>query len=267
MADVERWHGVTTTIEADPGRRRWPWVMAAVSIAAAAFALWALPNAVQERERATVEEISAGIDGARADLMAATSVAATILDPAADTAALSGMAVDLTRIDTAARELLDKAVAAEEAGLPNSGNVGQAGELALSLERRLSTVLTYRLLFESSLSLPELPAAVSADQLGDTARQLSETITSIRTDVESLPRDERLSTIRLDALAAVDLLEDDQAAYLAALRDGDAEGAQVAADKMQTRLDDITQGFDTVLVGLSPWATDTIAAIDSNLTR
>lgn len=265
MADVETWHGLTRNVEADPGRRMWPWVVAALSLAAAAVTLWVLPGAFQERERVTAEEIGIAIDQSAADLSQAASVAGTILDPAADTATLSGMAVNLTRIDSAARSLLDQAVAAEEAGLNEASAIAQAGELALSLERRLSTVLTYRLLIESSLSLPELPAVASADELGDIARQLSETITSIRTDVESLPRDELLSSVRADALVVVGLLQDDQAAYLAALRDGDLDLAAVAAAGMHGRLDEIHAEFDSVLTSLSPWVSDTIAAIESNL--
>ena len=183
MADVETWHGPTVEADTGPGRRRWPWIMAALSVTAAVLAIWLLPNIAEERNQAIADEVSAEVEAAAVDLRRASSVAATIIDPASDTAVLSGMAVDLTRIDTAARSLLDQAVAAEDADLDIAVDIGQAGQLALNLERRLSTVLTYRLIIESALTLPELPASVPSEDLGAVARQLSEAITSIQTDV------------------------------------------------------------------------------------
>lgn len=265
MADVERWHGAPPALEADPERRRWPWIMAVLSVAAVVVALWTLPTAIRERQAATLDDIGTAVESASADLAEARPVAATILDPGADTAQLSGMAVDLTRIDSAARDLLDQAVAAEEAALDSADEIGQAGELALSLERRLSTVLTYRLLLDSSLMLPDMPASVSPEELGDVARRLSEAITSIRSDVASLPRDEILDTHRSSTLESIAMLEEDQADYLAALRDGDADAARIRAANMRDRLAAIHEDLDEILASLSPWVQETIDAIDRNL--
>ncbi len=265
MTDIERWHGPTQSVDAGPGRRHWPWIMAAITISVAALSLWMLPNAAQDRERATIDRINASVDDAASSLTAAAAVSTTIFDPDADTALLSGMAVELTRIDTAARRLVEEAVAAEEAGIREAADIGQAGEVALSLERRLSTVLTYRLLIESSLSLPELPLSATAQELSDVARQLSEAITSIRTNMESLPRDELLDAHRADTLAGIDQLADDQASYLGALRNGDIAAAENLSIGMERRLVAIHDSLDDLLVSLEPWATDTIEAIESNL--
>ena len=265
MAGVEEWHGSPASDSTDPGRRWWPWAMAVLSIAAAVAAVWVLPGVFEDRAQAQADSVTAAVADATADLGHAREVALTIVDPGASPADLSGMAVELTSLDSAARELLDQAVIAQELEGTDATAIGQAGELALSLERRLSSVLTYRLLIESAVAVPELPTTASGDEIGALARSLSESLTSLRTDVASLPSDELLDAHRLETETVVEGLAADQAAYLAAIRDGDASQAGTIAERMQASVEGIHEDLDVLLAGLRPWIEDTVAAIEANL--
>lgn len=192
-----------------------------------------------------------------ADLLASTE---------ATGAELSSAAIALTDLDTVSRDLVLVSDDFTRASQPDLATLAsEASARGIAISDQLSQSLSYRLVFNRILALPELPLEADTISISDIGFSLASSVADSRTALEDLPRDPVLDGQTLSALAAVDTVELLSADYLQALRDGDRLAAQVISNEIKAQSSELHAELPALLSEANMSVTTELTAFETAL--
>ena len=248
--------------------RRWaPQAAVAVSlvliVAAAAFLR-------PETDLPAIEQAAASSEVAVAqseEVLASVRATAELLaDANATGAQLSGAAIALTDLDTVSRDLVlvsDDYTRASEPELASLAS--EAGARGIAVSDRLSLSLSYRLIFNRVLVLPELPLEADTVSISDIGFSLASSISDSRSAIDDLPMDPSLDGQTRSATTAVDMVETLTVDYLQALRDGDRLAARVIANEIRATSGALHEALPPLLSEINVSVQSELSAFESAL--
>jgi len=229
-------------------------------------------------EQATVT-YRAVITEAQNVLPTAREVMLSITDPTVTIEGLSDAAVSLSQLDTASRKLFTNAseplsntpplVSRDplDALAPLRSDMAVASQDGLAIERRLGDALTYRLVFDRTFALPELPVTASPDEISSLGVELGLGLAGTLDAIAALPNDPAFEAHRAQAEVLATRYSEWQIEYLSALRIRDLTAATVLVEELQTAVERLTAGISVPLQAVAAWATDEIEQYETTLGR
>ena len=259
---------------------RWSVIIAAVVALTIAVALLQIAIRIPTRIAAdATATYRSDIADARDLLPTARSVTLSITDPAVTVEGLSDAAVNLSQLDTAARNLFTDAserlsstpplVSRTEidALTPIRSDMARASQDGLAIERRLGDALTYRLVFGKAFALPDLPVTASPDEISALGVELGLGLAATLDAIAALPNDPAFEAHRAQAEVLADRYAEWQIEYLSALRAGDLNTAAVLVEELQVAVEQLTTGIAFPLQTVAAWTNSEIDRYDTTLAR
>lgn len=172
-----------------------------------------------------------------ASLVGFDATARTVVDPASTVGTLTQLTPELSSLDAFARDL----AATAGAELPQPSLFGpsapiellesprqllqQASERALTLERRLSDTVTYRVAIAQLFLSPDLPVTADEAALADLGAELGLMTATSERVLGQLPDDPFFASHTATGVETLEYLQEWQVDYLGTLREGDAVAA------------------------------------------
>lgn len=195
-------------------------------------------------------------------------------------AGLSTLTSNLNDLDIAARR--SASLAAEP--LPSTPILGRTADInalaeprdllasgseqALSIGKQIGDAMAYSLTMSLAFNLPELPEQAPPSQVDEIALQLSTSIAETSLLLARLPDDPVFERFRQKASETVASVEQIQAEYIAALRNGDATRAADVRHRLGGAISGLREELHTPIGEVKTWAVsrlDQVAAIVEQL--
>lgn len=257
---------------------RWSIILSAVLVLAVAVALLQIGVRLPIR---LADEATAGyytvVTDAQDVLPAAQEVMLAITDPDVTIVSLSDAAVILSQLDTASRNLFTTASeplpatpplvsrSALDALTPLRSDMADASQEGLTIERRLGDALTYRLVFDKTFAIPELPVAANGDQISALGVDLGLDLAATLNSIAALPDDPAFEAHRSRTEGLADRYAEWQVEYLSALRTADPDTATALVQELQGAIDQLTAGVADPLREVAAWGTDELDGFATSL--
>lgn len=223
----------------------------------AAFALWWLPQASEQRAAVHGDLMENSIAGLYEDLAGLQNALATVTEPASDTPELGTTGLSLSSVADSAARLLDVANAPVPQPLPLSprepfddleafrtGLEPLAAE-ATAIRSEVADIGEYRLALAKVLVLGELPLTADSSIINAQTAALAKILADSVAALNSMPTDGPFAGHRELVDAEISAFAQWQTDYLAALRAGDAGTAGELVEQLRLARD----GLDAELIG------------------
>ncbi len=239
-------------------RVRWPVIVGAVIIGAvAAFALWWLPQASEQRATTHANLISDSLTGLYGDLAGLQSALAIATEPTSDTPDLGTLGLGLSSVSDSAARLLDIANRTVPSPLPLSpkdafsdldafrqGLEPMAAE-ATSLRSEVAEIAEYRLALANVLAVDELPLTADSSIIAEMTASLAKALADSVAALNSMPTDGPFADHRTLVDAEIGDFAQWQDDYLTALRNDEPGKAGELVEQLRLSRD----GLAAELVG------------------
>lgn len=259
---------------------RWSVVVGAVLLLATALALIQIGTGLPARYMSEAKDsYRTSLGTTRAAVPATRDLLGSLTDPATPLETLSDIAVDLSRLDTAARELFAAASAslpatppfvsrAElDALTPLRSDMAATAERALAIQRRLGDALTYRLVFARAFQLPDLPTAATTDEASTLGVELGLSLAATLDALAQLPTDPFFDAHRQRTEQVATRYAEWQIEYQTALREADVDGAAALARELEGAVQDVQDHLALPLRTIDAWGTDELGRLEVALDR
>lgn len=136
-----------------------------------------------------------------------------------------------------------------------------ASTRALEVGQRIGDAVTYSHTLSLAFDIPTLPDEASLDEVDGIAQQLSLSIAETRHSVADLPHSPFFESVQQAAIRTADVIEESQADYVSALRNGDAGRASGASTDMDVSIAELRQDLRAPLQQIQTWALGEIAEL------
>lgn len=234
-------------------------ILAIVAVALVAVALVLLPSITRSRANDRRQLYRDTLSNLRTELPDTQTSLAIATDPGSDLAQIQDRSTELTQLASSVSAVEDAAQLALPSSPPLTSKapieelepirrrLEPIGSNGLTIQRRISNLVSYRSLLASFLQLPDLPTSANSDQQSELRVSLAAANAQSASVLAELPSDVALDDHHAQARALSERFGDWQVEYLEALRTEDAASAGTLVAELEASLSDLNDALVTPL--------------------